>query len=66
MDEYVLPEKGMLEKAATIKRFEYSPSGSELKKQTSIPEKQYQKYDDVKKLTTKNKKQLKELTIDRI
>ena len=66
MDEYILPEKGMLEKAATIKRFEYSPSGSELKKQTNIPEKQYQKYDDVKKLTTKNNKQSKESTIDRI
>ena len=30
--EYVLPEKGLLEKAATIKRFEYSPLCSELKK----------------------------------
>ena len=28
----VLLEKGLLEKAATIKRFEYSPLGSELKK----------------------------------
>ena len=27
-----LPEKGLLEKAATIKRFEYSPLCSELKK----------------------------------
>ena len=31
----VLPEKDLLEKAATIKRFEYSLLGSELKKQTS-------------------------------
>ena len=32
--------KDLLEKAATIKRFEYSPLSSELKKQTSIAEKQ--------------------------
>ena len=31
--EDVLPEKGLLEKAATIKKFENLPSGSELKKQ---------------------------------
>ena len=35
----VLPEKDLLEKAATLKRFEYSPLGSELKKQTSVAEK---------------------------
>ena len=40
-DEYltgedVLPEKGLLEKAATIKRFKYWPIGSELEKQTDI------------------------------
>ena len=34
--EFVLPEKNLLEKAATIKRFDYSPLGSELKKQTDI------------------------------
>ena len=34
--EFVLPEKKLLEKAATIKRFDYSPLGSELKKQTDI------------------------------
>ena len=28
----VLPVKGLLEKATTIKRFDYSPLGSELKK----------------------------------
>ena len=28
----ILPEKGLLEKAATIKRFEYSPFDTELKK----------------------------------
>ena len=32
----VLPEKGLLEKAATMKRFEYQPLGSELKEETSI------------------------------
>ena len=30
----VLPEKDFLEKAATIKRFDHSPLGSEMKKQT--------------------------------
>ena len=34
--EFVLPEKDLLEKAATIKRFDYAPLGSELKKQTDI------------------------------
>ena len=38
----VSPEKDLLEKAATIKRFEYLPWGSALKKQTDIIEKQYQ------------------------
>ena len=41
-DEGVLLEKGLLEKAATIKIFEYSPIGSHLKMQTSIAGKQYQ------------------------
>ena len=35
----VLLEKYLLEKAVTIKRFEYSPLGSELKKQTDIAKK---------------------------
>ena len=39
-DKDVLPEKGLLEKTAAKKRFEYSPSGKELKKQTSVAEKQ--------------------------
>ena len=40
------------EKAATIKRFEYSPLGTELKRQTDIEKKQYQKFDDdVKEMT---------------
>ena len=44
----VLPEKkDLLEKAAAIKRFEYSPLGKELKKQTSVAEEQYQNFDNV-------------------
>ena len=35
----------MLEKAASIKRFEYTLLGKELEKQTSVVEKQYQKFD---------------------
>ena len=35
----VLPEKDLQEKATAIKRFEYSPLGKELKKQTSVAEK---------------------------
>ena len=42
----ILPEKGVLEKAATMKRFEYSPSGKEIKAQNDIAKKQYQKLDD--------------------
>ena len=38
----VLPEKDFLEKAVAIKKFEYLPLGSELKKQTDIAKKQYQ------------------------
>ena len=39
----VLPEKDLLGKAAANKRFEYSPLGKELRKQTSVAEKKYQK-----------------------
>ena len=51
----------MLEKAAAIKRFEYSPLVSEFKKQTSAAQKQYQKLDkvsesDKKEQATKNKR----------
>ena len=38
----VLSEKDLLEKAAAMKRFEYSSLGKELKKETSATEKQYQ------------------------
>ena len=51
----VLPEKGLLEKAATIKRFEYSPLGNELKKQTDIAKKQYQGQDKTFSFSKYNK-----------
>ena len=38
----VVREKNLIEKAATIKIFEYSPLGSELKKQTSMAKKTVQ------------------------
>ena len=41
MVEDVLPEKELLEIVATFKRFEYSPLGSKLKKQTDIAKGQY-------------------------
>ena len=37
--EDVLPEKGLLEKTSAIKKFEYLPLGSELRKQTDIVKK---------------------------
>ena len=37
----------MLEKAAATKRFQYSPLGKEVKKQTSVAEKQYQEIDKI-------------------
>ena len=37
----------MLEKTATIKRFEYLPLGNELKAQTDIVKKQFQKRDNI-------------------
>ena len=55
----VLAEIDLLEKAATMKRFEYSPLGKELKAQTDMAKKQYQKLGDtfefdkiIKKTTT--------------
>ena len=42
-DVLVLAEKDLLEKAVTIKIFEYWPLGSELKKQTDNAKKQYEK-----------------------
>ena len=46
----------MLEKAATIKRFEYLPLSSELKKQTCIPEKKYQRLDKASEFDKKGDK----------
>ena len=43
----VLPEKYLFEKSAAIKRFKYSPLGSELRKQSSVAEKQYKRLDKV-------------------
>ena len=45
----------MLEKAATIKRFEYSPLGSELKKQTGIAKGQYKLLMEHKNVIDNNK-----------
>ena len=56
----VSPEKSLLEKAATTKRFEYSPLGKELKAQNDIAKKQYQglnkffKSDEKEEATLKN------------
>ena len=45
--EHVLPEKGLLEKAATIKRFRHPPLGRELKKQqTGIAKDRYKFFKD--------------------
>ena len=43
----VSSEKDLLEKAAAIKILEYSPLGSELKKQTDTARKLYQSLDNV-------------------
>ena len=40
------PEKELLEKATTIKRFEYSPLGKELEAQSDIAKKQNKKLDN--------------------
>ena len=40
-------EKDLLENAATIKRFGYSPLGKELKEQTDTERKQYQGLDKI-------------------
>ena len=39
----VLPEKDLLEKASTMKRFEYLSLGKEIKTQTDMAKKQYGK-----------------------
>ena len=52
----VFPEKDLLEKAAPLERFEYSPFGKKLKAQISASEKQYQK---LEKAFESNKKEEK-------
>ena len=54
--EDVLPEKKLLEKAARIKRFEYSPLGSELKKQTGIAKDQHKFFKDQINANSNNRK----------
>ena len=41
----------LLEKAATMKRFEYLPLGKELKAQTDIEKNQYQRLDNIFELS---------------
>ena len=55
-DKDVLPEKNWLERATALKRFEYYPLCKELKKQTSVAEKHYQKCES-KKIEEDNEKQ---------
>ena len=55
----VLLERELLEKATAIKRFEYAPLGKELKKQTSVKEKQYEKIDDAFESNKKEKDKTK-------
>ena len=49
----------MLEKAVAIKRFEYSQLGKELKKQTSVAEKQYQKLNNAFRYNKKDEDKTK-------
>ena len=64
----VLAEKYLLQKAATMKRLEYSPLDKELKAQTDIAKKQYQKldntyeFDRIQKNKNKNKTKTKSTT----
>ena len=55
--EDVLSEKDLLEKAITMKIFEYLPVGKELKAQTDIANKQHQKLDDTYKFNKTIKKE---------
>ena len=64
----VLSEKYLPEKAETIKRFEYSPLGKELKKETSFAEKRYQKFENVfeSNKRKKTKQKTKEVVLSQI
>ena len=48
----------MQEKDAALKRFEYSPLGKELKAQTSVVEKQYQKLNKIFKSDDEEEEQV--------
>ena len=57
--KYVLHQKDLPEKAAAIKIFKYSSLGQEFKKQNSVEEKQYQKFDHDFKTNEKEKVKIK-------
>ena len=52
-----LPEKHLLEKSATIKRFEYSPLEKELKAQTAIVKDQYKLFKDQMNVNNNNREE---------
>ena len=60
----VLPEKDLLEKATAVKRFENSPLGEELKTQTDIAKKRYQRNDKAF-ISNKDNKYLNESVINK-
>ena len=61
----ILPEKDLLEKAAAINRFEYSPLVKELKQQTSVSEKQYKNLTVLLKLIKRKKTNKKKRSRDK-
>ena len=58
----VLPEKDLLERASTLKRFEYLSLDKKLKAQFNAAEKQYQKLKFLKALKRTKKTQTVELS----
>ena len=58
----VLPEKHLLERASTLKRFEYLSLDKKLKAQFNVAEKQYQKLKFLKALKREKKTQKVELS----
>ena len=58
----VLPEEDLLERASTLKRFEYLSLDKKLKAQFNATEKQYQKLKFLKALKRKKKTQKVELS----
>ena len=61
-DPDVLPEKHLLERASTLKRFEYLSLDKKLKAQFNVAEKQYQKLKFLKALKREKKTQKVELS----